>query len=413
MRAGRLLLPALLATVVSACGSTTDSLGHNGPAGIMLDPLKGPSSYRNVLAEWLGKTQAEIDAKIAATWNQLFYGGPDQVIYYPVGADQAEIRDILHSGEVRTEGMGYAMMIAVQLDKRTEFDRMWTYAKVMLRRPPTDPAGGYYQSSCDTQTMVTVACNDPFGHAQFVTALLFARDRWGVTGTTHDYGLDAVQLLDVMRHKEDINKGVVNGVTNTFDNETALPFDVPEASAAGVSRPSVAMPAFYELWAQATRDPFWTRAAVAAREYWKRSAHQYTGLMPVRAKFDGEPVPGSQNFQSESYRAQINIVLDDIWFGREPWEAEEATKLLLFFSSKGIMTYVGSYTLAGGGLGTLRDYALVAANGATAMISTAPDKNAYVQALWDMAPQAGTARYYSGLLNLTALLILSGQYRVY
>lgn len=408
MRAGRLLLPALLAT--SACGSTTDSLGHNGPSGVMLHPLTPLSNYPNALAECLMTPQADIDAKINGTWNQLFYGTADQVIYYPVGADQAEIRDILH-GDIRTEGIGYAMMIAVQLDKRTEFDRMWTYAKVALRRPATDPAGGYYKSSCDTLTMVPVGCNDPFGHAQFVTALLFAKGRWASAGT-HDYGLDAVELLHVMRHKEDINDGVLNGVTNTFDSETGLPFDVPEASSAGVSRPSVAMPAFYELWAQATRDPFWTRAAAAAREYWKRSAHGETGLMPVRAKFDGEPVPGSQNFQSESYRAQINLVLDDIWFAREPWERAEATKLLQFFSLKGINSYVGSYTLDGDVLGMLRDYALVAANGATAMISTAPDRCAYVKAVWDMSPQAGPARYYSGLLNLTAMLILSGQYQI-
>jgi oligosaccharide reducing-end xylanase len=32
------------------------------------------------------------------------------------------------NGDVRTEGMSYGMMIAVQLGKREEFDRLWKWA---------------------------------------------------------------------------------------------------------------------------------------------------------------------------------------------------------------------------------------------------------------------------------------------
>ena len=52
-----------------------------------------------------------------------------------MGTDQAEIRDTFHNDDIRTEGFGYAMMIAVQLDKRTEFDRMWTYVKSHAQLP--------------------------------------------------------------------------------------------------------------------------------------------------------------------------------------------------------------------------------------------------------------------------------------
>ena len=408
--AAALLVPAFAAALF-ACNSTTDSLGYNGSRGVVLHRLTPPASYPNVLVDWLKKTPAEIDTKIDAVWNQLFYGDPStQAIYYPLGTDQAEIRDTLH-GDVRTEGFGYAMMIAVQLDKRTEFDRMWTYVKAVLSYPMTEPSGGYFQSACGSSASAAMSCNDPFGHAQFVTALLFARDRWGITGK-HDYGVDAVALLDVMRHKEDLNGGIVNDVTNTFDQETALPFDVPEVRAAGVSRPSVAMPAFYELWGQATQDPFWTRAAAAARAYWKRAAHPTTGLFPIRAYFDGKPVENSDTFDSESFRTQINIVLDRIWFAKDPWEIEEVDRLLAFFSSKGMASYGGEFTLDGDTVNPLRDYALVAANGASAMISTNVNRVAYVSDAWNMPTQAGLVRYFSGLLNLTVLLILSGQYRV-
>ena len=176
-----LLVPAF-AVALCACSSTTDSLGYNGNDlwPISINPER---TTTNVFASWLGKTPAEIDAKITATWTQLFYGDNTQKIYYIIdGTDQAEIRDTFH-GDIRTEGFGYAMMIAVQLDKRTEFDRMWTYVKSVLSYPMTDPSGGYYQSICDSLApSPPVSCNDPFGHAA-------VRDRAAVRpGSLGDHG---------------------------------------------------------------------------------------------------------------------------------------------------------------------------------------------------------------------------------
>jgi oligosaccharide reducing-end xylanase len=406
-----LLVPAF-AVALSACDGTTDSLGYNGTKAEDLGRLVRPTTYPNEFTRLLGKTAAEIDTKINGAWNQLFYGDDNlQRIYYPIDPDQAEIRDTLH-GDVRTEGFGYAMMIAVQLDKHAEFDRMWAYVKARHSYPMTDPNGGYFRSSCDSVPPGgPVSCNDPFGHQQFVTALLFARDRWGILGP-HDYAEDAAQLLNVMRHKEDMNGGIINDVTNTFDQDSALAFNVPELQAAGVSRPSLMMPAFYELWGQATNDPFWARAATAARAYWKRSAHPTTGLFPSRAYFDGTPVEDWDTFDSESFRAQISIVLDWTWFARDPWQIEDTDHMLALFSSKGMTTYGGEYRLDGIMLSALRDYALVAANGVTAMISTNVNRRVYISDVWNMGTPTGPARYFSGLLHLTALLILSGRYQV-
>ena len=407
--AAALLVP-VFAIALGACTSTTDSVGYDGVK--QLDKIKGPDVYPNPFNTWIGKSQADIDAKITATWNQLFYGDPmNQAIYFPIGTDQAEIRDTYH-GDIRTEGIGYAMMIAVQLDKRTEFDRMWMYVKSVLSYPMTEPSGGYFKSSCDRLPPQSASsCNDPFGHGQFVTALLFAKDRWGITGV-HNYDTDAAALLDVMRHKEDMNGGIVNDVTNTFDFDTALPFHVPETKAAGISRPSIVMPAFYELWAQATHDPFWTRAATAARAYWKRTAHSTTGLVPMRAYFDGTPVENWEAFDSEAYRTQINMALDRLWFPRDPWESEEADKLLDFFWSKGLMSYGTSYTLEGEQISPPHDPALVAANGVIATISMSNNRNAFVTEVWNLQTPIAAGRYFSGILQLTALLILSGKYIV-
>ena len=84
--------------------------------------------YRNLFTELLGKSDAEIRQKIDRAWQQLFYGDDDtQRVYYPVGRDMAYIKDI-GNNDIRSEGMSYGMMLAVQLDKQEEFDRLWKWA---------------------------------------------------------------------------------------------------------------------------------------------------------------------------------------------------------------------------------------------------------------------------------------------
>jgi oligosaccharide reducing-end xylanase len=405
-----------LAAALAGCGSTADSIGYNGSAGGHLIPLTRKPTYPNLFRQ-VGYSDVEIANKIAAWFTQLFHGDPGtQAIYFPVGADQANIQDILHNKEVRTEGIGLGMMIAVQLDKREEFDRLWTYAATVLERK--DGAGrGYFQSHCDTPT-TTEACDDPYGEQQMVTALIFAHDRWAST-TTIDYETEALELLNVMRHKEDENKGVLDGVTNTFDASSGLPFTVPTdtAAAQGIGRPSIVMPAYYDLWAQATADPFWSRAAAASRDYWRRTAHPMTGLTPVRSTFAGEAVPNYNTFLAESYRAQLNIALDQIWTTAVPddWESTEADRLLNFFDGKGMDTYGATFTLDGAmTLDPAHDNALVACNGVTAMIAREFVKRAvYVMNVWAVPPPVGTGRYYTGILGLTSLLMLSGQYVIW
>ncbi len=55
------------------------------PAGAFVS-----GQYRNVFKEMLNKSDAEIQAKLDAAWQQLFYGDDDtQRVYYPVGTDMA------------------------------------------------------------------------------------------------------------------------------------------------------------------------------------------------------------------------------------------------------------------------------------------------------------------------------------
>src|ERR1039458_8933677 len=88
--------------------------------------------YRNLFLE-AGHSQKEITRKIDAAFQQLFHGDPDtQTVYYAAGKNAngplAYLTDI-NSKDVRSEGMSYGMMIAVQLDKKAEFDALWNWSK--------------------------------------------------------------------------------------------------------------------------------------------------------------------------------------------------------------------------------------------------------------------------------------------
>jgi oligosaccharide reducing-end xylanase len=414
-------LPAtssLLVALLCGCGTTIDSLGYDDvsqPGQTSLRPLAPRGPYPNAFRDVLGKTDAEISAKLESTFDQLFHGDADHTIYYTdTGASgQAYIKDILH-GDIRTEGIGYGMIIAVELNKRTEFDALWSYAKNKLRQTNTANSG-YFLSYCDVSATETGPCIDPFGHEQFVMALIFAHDRWKSNTGAINYAADAQDLLHVMRFKEDDNGGIVGGITNSFDAATMLAYDVPSVSAATYTRPSIEMPNYYELWAEATGDPFWTQAAAAARAFWHNAANVNTGLMPLRATLaDAAPVAGSENFVSECYRTHLSLVLDRIWIGSDPWEVAEANKLLTFFYGKGFDTYYSSYSLDGStALDNLHDPPLIAVNGATALIATMDQRTAFIQATWDLPVAIYNPRYYTGLLHLLSLLILSGQYQVY
>lgn len=396
---------ALALGLVASCQKTTDSLGFNLP----LKPLTPPSAYPNPFKDH-GHSDADITAKINTAFMQLFHGDAmaEAIYVIPSGSTGiAYIHDVLHD-DIRTEGIGIGMLIAVELDHRDEFDNLWTYARSMLRIP-SGPAAGYFSSFCDDYIGASAACLDPFGLQQMTMALLLAHDHFTTRGRV-DYATDARELLAFMRYKVGPDGGV-DGFTGTFDGPASLVYDVPNISAAGVGRPSIEAPGYYALWAQATGDPFWTNAAKAARDYWHRTANATTGLTPIRATFAGAPITNYGVFASEAYRTQIAMALDQIWVGGDGWSPGEADRLLEFFTGQG-PSYGMSFTLDGTVINQLHDPALVAANGVSAAIATTDQRTAFVDAVWDMPVPNLVNRYFAGLLYLISLLVLGGRMQV-
>jgi endo-1,4-beta-D-glucanase Y len=428
---------ALLAlAVLSACGPTVRQGPSEGvPAVVPSIPAPAPpsdgayasGSYRNLFAEWNpGLTDADIQNKLNEYWDSLFGADPERRIYYPEGSNQngpmAYIMDI-NNDDIRSEGMSYGMMIAVQLDRKAEFDALWNWAKTHMQYQ-SGPREGYFQWQCRPGGCTQGAVPASDGEEYFATALFFAAHRWGSGTGIYNYEAEANRILDTMLHKEEMNGGVVEGVTNMFNRAERQVVFVPVGNAASFTDPSYHLPAFYELWGrwaagwngqQAADRQFWLDAAARSRELFSQAAHPTTGLSPDYAEFDGAPrdMQGHGDFRFDAFRTAVNWAVDYAWWAADPNEPMLTDRLQAFFESKGVGSYVNQYTLAGEPLSTDRSPGLVAANGAASLAATHPRAWKFVEALWELEPPSGRYRYYDGLLQFMALLHASGNFRIY
>ena len=370
--------------------------------------------YRNLFKEMLGKSDADIQAKLDAAWKQMFYGNDDtQRVYYPVGTDMAYILDTGNS-DVRSEGMSYGMMIAVQLNKKEEFDRIWKWAKTYMYQKDGSYQG-YFAWHC--RSSGEQIDNNPAsdGEEWFVMALMFASARWGDGTGIFNYRAEAQAILDTMLHKQEQNSN--NLGANMFDAKTKQVVFVPMIGRnSSFTDPSYHLPAYYELWARwADKDnEFWKQAAQASREFFKKAAHPQTGLMPDYAEFDGKPTGGDhQDFRFDAFRTASNVAVDYAWFAADPRQVEQSNRHLEFFYGQGINRYVNQYTLEGKPLSSDRSTGLVAMNAVAALAATTDKAPKFVEALWDARIPSGKWRYYDGLLYTLALLHVSGNFRIY
>lgn len=378
-------------------GASSGGAGGAGPT-----PPEPPGS---VFAEVLGVTQEDVEDRIDTAFTQLFHGDPDEeAIYYESGDDEAYIQNVLE-GLIKTDGMGYGLLIAVELGKKEEFDRLWAYTENNLQYASGVREGYLYWTDSEGVEMP-----DPNGMSYAATALLFARARWGDPA----YQDDAEVLLHAMLHREDDNGGeVVEDVHNIFDADTGLVVQSPMGISATHVHPGFVMPGFYVVWAD--RGPAedrerWEEITDAARDFLPEAVDEDTGLPPDLTNLDGSAV--TDRFGTEAVRVGLNLAVDYTWHAADPWQVEQADRWLGFFADEGLDEYVGAYTIDGEPRATTRSGALIAINGALAAVATLPEREDFVQAVWDLPVPTGDQRYYEGVMYLMSLLLLGGKLSV-
>ena len=369
-----------------------------------------PSStgnYPDLFAE-RGHSNSAIQQKLNEAWQQLFYGDNNtQRVYYPVGTNMAYIEDI-GDNDVRTEGMSYGMMIAVQMNKQDEFNRLWTWAMTYMYHP-SGPFQGYF--AWHNTTSGSIIDNNPAtdGDQWFAMALFMASGRWGNGQGIYNYQASAQSILNNMLHHK-----TVNSVTAMFNTAQKQPVFVPYASAATFTDPSYQLPAFYELWARWSQqdNQFWADAATSSRQFLQSTVNPETGLAPDYANFDGSAntTGGHGNFSFDAWRVASNIAIDYTWFAADPWEQTQSDRIQTFFTAhkKG-----NQFLLTGSPLASDHSTGLVAMLATASLAATNNQKWNFVDNLWNAAIPSGQWRYYDGMLYMLGLLEVSGNYRIY
>ena len=384
--------------------------------------------YRNLFAE-AGHSQAGVKQKIDAAFAQLFHGDPaNQAVYFAAGANAngplAWILDTANH-DVRSEGMSYGMMIAVQLDKRAEFDALWNWSRTFMYHTATnDPAHGYFSWSMQTNGTTNDEMPAPDGEEYFVTALYFASGRWGDGAGIYNYKSEAARLLSDLKNRAPIAGDTPHGrktCTALFSPEHKMARFTPDSENGEHTDPSYQLPAFYELWARwaAKGDrAFWADAAAASREFFQRAAHPATGLCPDYANFDGSPwaapwKTNSVDFRFDAWRAAMNWSVDWSWWARDIRERELSDRLLAFFASQGITNYGNQFALDGRTLSADHSTGLVTMNAVAALAATTPSAGEFVTELWNAPVPSGQYRYYDGMLYMLGLLHCGGEFHVW
>jgi len=414
---------ALLLVILFVIGAYCFGQTKNQNKKLADSPAFYSGKYRNLFHE-AGYKQKDIDAKLAQAYHDIFEG-PDRV-YFEVGDSMGYVTD-LKNHDARTEGLSYGMMIAVQLNKKDVFDRIWRWSKKYLQHQD-GPREGYFAWSINPQTMKKNSEGSASdGELYFITSLLFASNRWG-NNTGINYYSEARRILDAMWKKD--GTGNIHNLINTEYKQISF---VPEGDGYKWTDPSYHLPAFLEVWALYAKDgheQFYKDCADTSRAYLHRACNPVTGLNPDYSDFSGAPhttrwMPVA--FRYDSWRVPMNIAMDNNWFGKDKnWQEDYARRLQAFFRSRGIDTFEDQFNpdgslptviLQAGGFKKLRhSIGLVSTVATTSLINKEKNSLDFVHALWNAKLQPYDDGYfdpyYDGLLYLFGLMHLSGKYQL-
>lgn len=370
--------------------------------------------HRNLFAE-LGKSQADIDAKVNAAFAQLFEGDADlETVFYAVGTDMGFIKDV-NNNDIRSEGQSYGMMIAVMMNRQDIFDKLWKFAKTYMQHASGDRQGYFSWKLPATAPFAALDQNPaPDGEEYFAMSLFFASKRWGDKTGELAYSVEANAILKAM-----VQKTANATIVPMMNPEHKMIEFSPTVGGSGYTDASYHLPAFYTLWSKwaAEDQSFWAAAADTSRAFFKRACHATTGLTTDYQDYDGTPKQTSFNefshvFSDDSWRVAMNIGMDYSWFAVDPWQISQSERMLNFFDGKG--AYKSRYSQDG--VTEVADYQSeghVAMNAVAALASNDAVAWNFVDALWKKPISSGQYRYYNGLLQMMALLHCSGKYVIW
>jgi endo-1,4-beta-D-glucanase Y len=239
-----------------------------------------------------------------------------------------------------SEGIGYAMLLAVYADDQDAFDKFWKYASLWM-----DANGlmNWYINAAGTQALGTGAASD--GDEDMAFALVTADARWGGQGTLSTTYLAAAKKLinAIWQHEVDHNR-----------NDVLTPGD--QFADGSVINISYFAPAFYRVFARVSANAGWnqtvdTTYTVLAATLNAQNGNAGNGLVPAWSTPAGVPMApagtGDPTYhQLDSCRTPFRIGEDYCWNG-EPRALAYLQKISSFYAGVTAAGMVDGYDLNG------------------------------------------------------------------
>jgi oligosaccharide reducing-end xylanase len=389
-------------------------------------PTRGTA---NLFTDLLAIPVGEVDDRVRLVVDRIFGIGTNESaipqvntgyrIYYELPQDPSQAFIwCADANDVRSEGQSYGMMIAVQMNMQTQFDKLWRFAQQRMQFATNDAWNRYFR----WQGQVTVNGNNinvnfgqngpaPDGDEYFAAALYLADRRWGSNG-----GINYEQEADALAGALLNNTGNAQGRVPIINAQSNMVVFFPQGNSASFSDPSYHLPAFYEIFAQdgnpadANR---WRQLANVSRQFFVQAANANTGLHPDYGNFNGTPVAGTQGqFRFDAWRVPMNMAIDYAWTGPDARLQTQVEKYHAFFGSRlgannipnALFQLNGTVATDDSGPST----ALAATLAAGALASKAQNRADFVENLWNTPQQSGTYRYYQESVYTLGLLATAG-----
>ncbi len=365
--------------------------------------------YPNLFTE-IGVSPEDIRVKIKDTFETMFFN-PEEKIYFEAGDTMGYLLDTGNL-DVRTEGMSYGMMMALQMDRQDIFDRLWLFSKTYMYQS-AGKYEGYFAWSVSPEGTKNAEGPAPDGEEYYAMALLFASRRWGDREEPFDYDSQARAILKHCLHQAELTE---DGAPMWDEERYYIKF-VPEAD---FSDPSYHLPHFYELFALLAEEEdreFWRKAALESRKYLPLTADPVTGMTPEYADYSGrvKRLFHDGQFYSDAYRVAMNIGLDAAWFGIDEGLSEIVDKLQTFLHENTKLGEYYNYMLDGTPREepALHPTAIIATNAAGSLAAKGSYHLNWVRDFWNTPLRKGERRYYDNCLYFFCALMLAGEYKIY
>ncbi len=239
-----------------------------------------------------------------------------------------------------SEGIGYAMLLAVYADDQDAFDKFWKYEQMWL-----DANGlmNWYINAAGTQVLGTGAASD--GDEDMAFALVMADKRWGGQGSlSTTYSAAAKKLIDAMwQHEVDHSRNDVLMAGDQFADGSVINI-------------SYFAPAYYRVFAKVSGNTGWnqtvdTTYTVLAATLNAQNGNASNGLVPAWSTPAGVPMApaGTSDptyHQLDSCRTPFRIGEDYCW-NAEPRALTYLQKISSFYSMVTVANMVDGYDLNG------------------------------------------------------------------